>query len=229
MYILNYLVKPSYPLCRSCCSHSSCDSHTFPSRTGAREFQPHTTNHKPRTINMDTGETARGGIYEPCFMLCIRDESKNEKTAVDSGYTEDNPLTLHQGTYELLIMMAADNYPFKYPQLHMQVDGLLPKYRRLTPFFNTDEPSDVAVIFRSESGPEKSERRSRRVPTDEQKMSLGSHRLGLGDLNILVVGSVEIDYLGDEVATGVEYIIKSVPVNLSFWLRVVDVGHDLRR
>jgi hypothetical protein len=171
---------------------------------------------------MNISDISETGTVEPCYMLVILDESKNETETADNGYTSDNPLIVQQGSYELWIKMTVDDQPYRYPHLHVRAINSARVSRRQIPFFNTDESTRIAVVFRSESGPEKSEK-IETTPLKDDQIPLGKHRLGLGDLHILLIGYIPIDFVEFSAKGDVaDFLTDFIPVNLNFWLRVVD-------
>lgn len=172
---------------------------------------------------MKLSEIDETGTAEPCYALGILGVSGNETKTVNKGYRIDNPLTIRQGRYELWIKMVADDQPFKYPHLHVrETIKSEPRYRQQIPYFNTNESTRIAVIFQSKTAPEK-EQKIETAPMTEDKIPLGVHNLRQGDLHILLIGYIPLDfvvYCPDR--TIAECLTDFIPVNLNFWLHVVD-------
>lgn len=174
-------------------------------------------------INIDINDINETGKAEPCYILSIIDASNNETTTIDIGNREGDPLTVGQGTYQLWIKMGVEKPPFKYPHLHVRsTKSKPPMARRWIPYFNTDESTMFAVVFRSETGPEK-EQKIQTVPATDDKIPLGTHKLRPGDLNILLIGYMPLDFLTyNPNGEPEEYVTDFISVNLNFWLNIVD-------
>ncbi|CRG84523.1 hypothetical protein PISL3812_01800 [Talaromyces islandicus] len=171
---------------------------------------------------MKISEIDETGTAEPCYALGILGPSENETTTVNKGYRKDAPLTAQQGSHELWIKMIADDQPFKCPHLHVRAIKSEPRGRHHIPYFNMNESTRIAVVFQSKSGPEK-EQKIETAPVTGDKIPLGSHDLQLGDLHILLIGYIPLDFVvyhpDGKIA---ECLTDFIPVNLNFWLRVVD-------
>jgi hypothetical protein len=171
---------------------------------------------------MNTNDVNEKGTAEPCYMLTLLNESKNESSTTESGYKPDNPLIVKKGSYGLWIKMIADYQPYEYSHLHVRATKPERIPRSKLPFFNTKESTRIAIVFKSDSGPEKSQK-VETTPLHDDLMFLEKHSLALGDLHILLVGYIPVDIIeynakGDPV----DHLTDFLSVNLDFWLRVVD-------
>ncbi|OKL55351.1 hypothetical protein UA08_09422 [Talaromyces atroroseus] len=159
---------------------------------------------------------------QPCFMLEVLGDT-DERSTLNNGNEPGNPLLIIEGTYDLMLKIEVDNFPYKYPAHHLKIQdaGISTNYKLV---YSPGTHHKMCVIFKSDDMPEK-EPRAEFGTLDDETLHLGQHKFLPGRLHIMIVGNLDLDLVPNEEGSdggSSVYEGRNTPVFLEYWLRVLD-------
>lgn len=172
-------------------------------------------------ILRDFGPPLEDG-FQPCFALQLHDKlSDNIKTTTETGYQREKPLEVFEGRYDFSLNLENDYPPYDRRRLHVRAMRKAPQSPDLIPLYHEDTPHTLALIFQSNDTSEKEETRHWNAKYDST-LSLGEHTLRLGELKIMIIGVIHLDFVDQmDLDDDDSCMTQTIDVNLEFWIRIV--------
>lgn len=176
-----------------------------------------------QTLILRDFETPLEDGFQPCFVLQLQDKfSENIKTTTETGHQRENPLEVLEGKYDFSLNLENDYPPYNRQRLHVRAMPKSPQSPDLIPLYHEDHPHSLALIFQSDDTSEKEETRSW-TARDDSTLFLGEHTLRLGEIKIMIVGHIHLDFVNQmDLDEDDSYLTRTIDVNLEFWLRIVE-------
>lgn len=175
-----------------------------------------------QAITLRDFERPLGGGFQPCFALQLCEKfSDNIKTTTENGNQREDPLEVFEGRYDFSLNLENDYPPYNRRRLHVRVMPKAPQSPDLIPLYHEDLPHSLALIFQSDDTSEKEETRQWNAIHDST-LSLGEHTLRLGEIKIMIIGVIHLDFVDQMGLDDDESCLtRTIDVNLEFWIRIV--------